>query len=239
MKTPCFRIKFFIPGPNLFYLMSTALVMGAAMATLQPCRAGDFGDRSIAPARAASRNAINAQWVPTGELNGGRYLHTATLLRDGRMLVAGGINRSFAITASAELYDPATGASTAIGSMLVAGGSTDKRGPRNGITVAELYDPASQTWSATGSLSTGRYSHTATLLHNGGVLIAGGGISIHAETATAELFDPTSGAWRQGASLSTARQSHTATRLRDGSVLVAGGVKDIIDVLASAELFLP
>jgi len=56
-------------------------------------------------------------WVPTGSLNIGRYLHTMTLLPNGEVLVAGGVDDTFTPSVSAELYDPATGTWTATGSM--------------------------------------------------------------------------------------------------------------------------
>ena len=176
----------------------------------------------------ASTEAMDAQWVPTGSLHTGRYYYAATVLQDGRVLVSGGISPSFANTASAELYDPATGVWTTTGSMhqaraghtqtlllngkvLVTGAAPDSR-------AAELYDPATGTWSVTGSMITSRFQgHSATLLRNGMVLVAGG------ETASAEIYDPASGTWSATGSMGMAQTFHTATLLPGGSVLVAGG----------------
>src|SRR5438034_1069912 len=79
----------------------------------------------------------------------------------------------------------------------------------------EPYDPASCTWTATGSLNTARNYHTATLLQNGMVLVAGGQDSNGFISASAELYDPASGTWTATRSLNTARFVHTATLLRN------------------------
>ena len=92
-------------------------------------------------------------------------------------------------------------------------------------------------WSATGSLGTARDDHTATLLPNGKVLVAGGENGSGA-LASAELYDPATGTWSATGSLATARDYHTATLLPNGKVLVAGGFNGSGD-LASAELYDP
>ena len=149
-----------------------------------------------------SDNAL-ASWIwrITHRLNRARAFHTATLLQNGMVLVAGGeSNTSFILLASAELYDPASGTWTATGRLnrarevhtatllqngivLVAG----EAGVFGGLASAELYDPASGTWTATGSLNRARTYHTATLLQNGMVVVAGGEDSNYAVSASAEL----------------------------------------------------
>ena len=120
---------------------------------------------------------------PTHAIN-----HTATLLPNGKVLVAGGYNGSGLVFASAELYDPASGTWTATGDLLTVRGLHTATLLPNGqvlvtggfdgsgvsSTSAELYDPASGTWMATCSLVTSRGRHTATLLPNDKVLIAAG-----------------------------------------------------------------
>ena len=191
----------------------------------------------------------------TGSLNTARVYHTATLLPNGGVLVAGGTDSSFQVSASAELYDPANGTWTATGSLntardahtatllpngkvLVAGGR-DSSGYSS--ASAELYDPATGTWTATGSLNTARVYHTATLLPNGMVLVAGGEVSIINGTisASAELYDPASGTWTATGNLNNAHELHTATLLPNGKVLVAGGLDNRVIDSASAELYDP
>jgi Galactose oxidase, central domain/Kelch motif len=194
-------------------------------------------------------------WVPTGNLNVARDSHTATLLPNGKVLVVGG--RANDILDSAELYDPAAGTWSVVGHMsvprvghaaallsdgrvLVVGGDTSNAPPNFGRTAtAELYDYRTGTWSTTGNMTAIRSGHTATLLQNGKVLVAGG---FYSDTIrTAELYDPATGTWSNTGSLNVARYWHTATLLLDGRVLVAGGSDDgdLASTLSDAELYDP
>ena len=143
----------------------------------------------------------------TGSLNTARYVQTATLLNNGSVLIAGGVNSTAAL-ASAELYSPATGTfSYTTGSLntarsihratllnngmvLIEGGQNEVGSP-NATTFAssELYDPGTGTFTDTGSLNVARTFHTATLLNNGVVLVAGGSNSTGYLTS-AELYSP-------------------------------------------------
>jgi N-acetylneuraminic acid mutarotase len=197
-------------------------------------------------------------FVDTASLATARYFHTATLLPNGKVLVAGGDGNGPS-QESAELYDPASGTWTATGSLspgtsehtatllpngkvLVAGGFNGDFEFGFNLANAELYDPASGTWAATGSLGTARSEHTATLLPNGRVLVAGGFSDNYSFLASAELYDPASGTWTATRSLGAARSSHTATLLPNGKVLVAAGFNGNLDNgfnLATAELYDP
>jgi N-acetylneuraminic acid mutarotase len=196
-------------------------------------------------------------WSITGSLNTARQSHTATLLPNGKVLVAGGVGTPFAYLNSAEIYDPASGFwTTATGSMsiaragatatllpggkvLVAGGTGSGTGGGGGAYLfsSELYDPATGTWTVTGSLNARRTSHTATLLTNGLVLVAGG-TAAGVNLASAELYNPSVGTWATTTTpLIMARQDHTATLLPNGKVLVAGGLNP--GALSTAELYDP
>src|SRR5215472_8439197 len=146
-------------------------------------------------------------WTVTGSLNAGRFEHTATLLLNGIVLVAGGGNGTADTLASAELYDPATGIWTGTGNLnsarsdhtatLLLNGMVLIAGGTNGtdtLASAELYDPATEIWTNTGSLNTERLGHTTTLLPNGMLLLAGGSNSSDM-LSSAELYDPASGSW--------------------------------------------
>jgi hypothetical protein len=177
---------------------------------------------------------------------------------DGRVLIAGGSDSgdsSGATIASAELYDPTTGAFVSTGSMvaarqddtatllqdgrvfIVGGEITTTDHSSIPLASAELYDPKTGTFSATGSMKVARQNYTATLLANGLVLIAGGWNG--GDLASAELYDPNTGKFSAAGSMTTARANATAMLLPDGRVLIAGGAQDSGGGIASAELYDP
>ena len=109
------------------------------------------------------------------------------------------------------------------------------------LASGEVYHPAAGTWRLTGPLVKGRSSHTATLLRDGRVLLAGGSFEKFGSTGLkdAELYDPTSRSWSATGSLQTPRYLHTATLLRSGEVLAAGGSTFAPEATDTAELFAP
>ncbi|MGA3322933.1 MAG: kelch repeat-containing protein, partial [Terriglobia bacterium] len=193
-----------------------------------------------------------------GSLNTPRYSHTATLLPNGMVLIAGGYGPGGAL-ALAEMYNPTTRTFTYTHPMSEARYSHTATLLNNGMVLlsggvlvieegiypiivpgADLYNPATGTFAFTGSLITPRWEHTATLLNNGMVLIAGGVNSSDAELPSAELYNPTTGNFTTTGSLNTARSGHTATLLNDGMVLMAGGeVSSSPYLTSSAELYNP
>jgi hypothetical protein len=189
-------------------------------------------------------------FAETGNMAVGRFLHTATLLQNGKVLIVGGVLRSSSDPiATAEVYDPATGIFTmtgavatareqhtatllADGRVLIVGGTTSSgTGGLHPTATVEVYDPSTGTFSVTGSMAEARSLHTATLLPSGKVLVAGGGD----DNSTAEVYDPATSAFSITGGMEIGRSGHTATLLPNGSVLVAGG--GIFAGLASAELY--
>lgn len=199
------------------------------------------------------------KFSPTGSMATPRNLHTATLLLDGRVLITGGSDTFQHAVASAELYDPTTGTFTATGSMTTArafhtatllldgrvliNGGNDQGWAYHTLASAEIYDPTTGKFSPTGSMAAARNVHTATLLVDGRVLIAGGAYSGHTSLASAEIYDPKTGTFTPTGSMAEARTFHAATRLADGRVLVTGGAFDGWDYggpfYASAEIYDP
>jgi hypothetical protein len=227
-----------------------------AMGDVQSRHGGAFRAIGLGLAGLVVALSLVGCWWDSATTKPGRDLHTATLLSDGRVLIAGGSNSNIpAILTSAELYDPKigtfgpTGPMTvprsghtatllADGRVLVAGGrNVNDASDWSYLSSAELYDPKTGTFSPTGSMATARDLHTATLLSDGRVLIAGGyagGNSL----SSAELYDPATGTFSPTGSMGAARWFRTATLLSDGRVLMAGGNADG-KVVASAELYDP
>ncbi len=204
-------------------------------------------------------NPVKQTWVTiSATMNDKRRGHTATLLQNGQVFIVGGFDGGTALKTS-ELFAPANKAWTKSvvfndgrynhtatmmpnGRVLLVAGNPNSTVP---LASTELHDPAQGSWTYTQSspnaptvMSAPRANHTATLLANGKVLVAGGS-DFFTTHKSSELFDPASGQWQQTGDLRTARQGHTATLLADGRVLVAGGQANDGTVLTSAEIYDP
>lgn len=218
---------------------------------------GLAGGAGGAVATSGPAAAVEGSWAATGALNTPRIAQRATLLKGGKVLLAGGRTATEALT-SAELYNPLTELFTLTGSMttsrwshtatllpdgrvLVAGGFTGFVNASNAQSVtetAELYDPATGTWTPTGPMNTRRALHAATLLADGRVLVAGGRTCTAGppttcdftfRTNSAEIFDPATGTWTAIASMNMPRHTTSAVRLLDGRVIVPAGFGDLSD----------
>ncbi|CAF3707010.1 unnamed protein product [Rotaria sp. Silwood1] len=75
-------------------------------------------------------------------------------------------------------------------------------------------------------MNIGRFSHTASVLPNGKVLVTGGYDAFSAMNST-ELYDPSTGTWQMTSHMNYARGSHSASVLKNGNVFVAGGLDSI------------
>jgi N-acetylneuraminic acid mutarotase len=205
-------------------------------------RVSDFGCR-VYPVDCLSNHRFTPVAAP---MTAPRAMHTATLLADGTVLIAGGFSAAefpAAALNTAELYDPGTGAFTALasrmrsprtqhaavrlpdGQVLITGGQADTN-DGNGVDTAELYDPATRAFSSLAApMKSPRGGHTATLLNDGKVVLMGG---FYKEAGTlkshAELYDPVSRSFSAlTALMGTVRASHRSALLPNGRVLVTGG----------------
>lgn len=214
---------------------------------------GDFvGGPCCPPQTAELYNPKSGSWSLTNGLIIQRDAFTATLLNNGKVLVAGGLDNNGAV-ADAELYDPTTGGWTTTGQLkvarsahtatllpngqvLVAGGG----GGGGALTSAELYDPQTGTWTRTKNpMSVALGSQTATLLSNGQVLFLGLSTTSSSLQTLAELYNPQTDTWSMTNSPTTDRAGFSVTLLLNGQVLVAGGYNTTTLPLTSAELYNP
>ena len=177
------------------------------------------------------------QWEFTEDMVVERFSHSMIVLKDGRVLSAGGRDLKNTGTNKADLWDPQTEMWTAAsdmieahesfpmvllndGRVIVAGGSARDYNP---TAIAEIYDPGTDAWTQIGGMSLVRIWHTGTLLSDGRVLFAGGGDPDGPYIKGAEIYDPAQNAWFSAGEMNIGRSQHSATLLKDGRVLVVGG----------------
>ena len=257
-------VEFYDPltGPNGTWSTGGSLAFGRAnhTATLLPngrvlFAAGFNGAARITSDKylksAELYDSLNSGITSAGSMGIARYSHTATLLPNGSVLVAGGANVSGTLP-YAEICSPSGQSWSGTNSLATARrGHTATLLPNGKVLVAagvsagglalptaELYDPVAGTWAPTGSLANARYSFTATLLQNGKVLVAGGFSIGSGDVVIAEIYDPAAGTWTTTGSLITGRDLHTATLLPSGKVLIAGGLNSN-GIVPTAELYDP
>jgi len=234
-------------GPSVARTGATATLLPSGRVLM----VGGYSNLRQLLANAEVYDPATGTWSPTGNLTTVCAEHTATLLPNGQVLIAGGYDANIndESLACAEIYNPATGTWVTTGSMgvgrrghtatllpngkvLVTGGLATEGHDPTYIASAEIFDPTTGTWTFAGDMGTARHWHTATLLANGQVLVAGG--SGWSAGALAEIYDPITGTWTATGHLGTPRSCHTATLLLSGKVLVVGGQGD-----AGAEIYDP
>ncbi|MDQ3063327.1 MAG: hypothetical protein M3R14_10800 [Acidobacteriota bacterium] len=187
-------------------------------------------------------------------MNTSRAAHTATLLGNGKVLVAGGFAGDENSLASAEIFDPKTNTFSSAGNMsfaraghsatLLPDGKVLIAGGYNGnyLDSAEIYDANTGKFTPTEKMTLPRSGHIAVLLANGKILLAGGVGTGWTFLAAAELYDPSTNTFTKTKNMTTARESHTVTLLKDGNVLITGGHqgrRSAITIYASAEIYNP
>jgi WD40 repeat protein len=246
------RLYFFLP-----LIVSAGLVVGCIPATIDAPKV-DVEKTSTPTQASQSSPMANDRYSnclsPALKMTVEHAAHTATLLPNGNVLIAGGFlekGTSEIASASAEIFDPATNTFTPTGNM---------NEPRNGHTAtllpnglvlivggwnlngrsatAELYEPETGIFHYTGSLMAPRQGMAATLLENGQVLISGGDSARNTPQLVTEIFDPSTQKFSPSGELNAGRMGHSATLLNDSSVLLVGGASGE-KVLASAEIYDP
>ncbi len=188
------------------------------------------------------------------QMSENRAGHTATLLPNGQVLVAGGFARDKKSVASTEIFDSLTSSFSTADKMSIArAGHTATLLPNGKVLIAggfngdyldsaEIYDSKTGKFTPTGKMTMPRSEHIAVLLNNGKVLLAGGVGTGWTFLAESEIFDPLSNSFTKTGNMTAPRESHTATLLKDGKVLITGGHqgrRSAITIYSSAEIYNP
>lgn len=183
-----------------------------------------------------------------------RAAHTATLLNNGKVLIAGGFIAGGRSLSSAEIFDPATNTFSPSGSMnrprsghtasLLPDGKVLIIGGLDGeyLRTTEIFDPVTNRFTPGPQMNSPRSGHTATTLNDGRILIAGGVGTGWTFLKSAEIFDPQTGRFSVTGNMSAEREQHTATFLNDGRVLITGGHRGRranVEIFRSSEIYDP
>ncbi len=240
-----------LPSPRA-NLMAAALPAGGALFA-----GGCDTERCFSDG--ARYDAAKNTWAPAAALSFARGYATATALADGTVLVIGGCADAACATVlgDAERYDPvadrwqpagtmatprAGHAATLLddGTVLVSGGCSEQSCKAKTLTSSEIWrlDDNGGLFTPGATMTTPRHHHTATLLANGEVLLAGGTDATNATKAAAEIYFPVSRRFFEAPRMMDSRAYHVAVKLDSGNVLVAGGCNPAT-CLPFAEVFSP
>lgn len=252
--------------------MRTSATILAGIALLMILAACGSPDDQVEPIEVSPTPITEIASVPKiieesdslGSMLQSRVNHSATLLRDGRVLVAGGMDEGFNPLRTAEVFDPETNRWSAAGEMrtartehsatlledgrvLVTGGMNEKL---EIVGSTEIFDPKTGKWFEYESMRTVRRGHFALSLPDGRVAVVGGvgqtlgGLGILANIAavgallSTEVYDPQTDTWSRASDMLEGHSGGLAVVLKDGRVLIAGGYNQA-EGLASSEIFDP